>query len=133
MLKRMKHTEEIDNTYHLIKFALETRFEKVQVDSIMEIIWKTPNPIVAAHKLLGIYISPVINAECHPDVNKQELDKKIIGYDEWKDEVEYEYTAFVDKDDEKDHHGNPVKHDKTYCISNRRRVMSVKRWNTGSW
>ena len=128
MLKLMKHTENTDELYELIKFALETKFEKIQVTSIMEIIWKTPNPIVAAHKLLGIYISPVINAECHPEVNKQELDKKFISYDEWKDEIEYEYTAFVDKDDEKDYHGNPIKQAKTYY-----RTMSVKRWNTGSW
>ena len=128
MLKLMKNTENKDELYELIKFALGTKFEAIQIPSIMEIIWKTPNPIVAAHKLLGIYTFPVINVECHPDVNKQELDKKAIAYDEWKDEIEYEYTAFVDKDDEKDHHGNPVKHAKTYY-----RVMSLKRWNTGSW
>ncbi len=128
MLKLMKNTENTNEMYRLIKFALETKFEAPQVNSIMEIIWKTPNPIVAAHKLLGIYVTPVINEECHPDVTKQELDKKFIAYDEWKDEIEYGYTAFVDKDDEKDHHGNPVKHAKTYY-----RNMSLKRWNTGSW
>jgi hypothetical protein len=128
MLKLMKNTENTNEMYELIKFALETKFEAPQVNSIMEIIWKTPNPIVAAHKLLGIYVTPVINEECHPDVSKQELDKKFIAYDEWKDEIEYEYTAFVDKDDEKDHHGNPVKHAKTYY-----RNTSRKRWNTGSW
>lgn len=129
MLKLMKNTENKDELYELIKFALKTKFEDpIQLNSILEIIWKTPNPMVATHKLLGIYVAPVINEECHPDVCKQELDKKFIDYNEWKDEVEYEYTAFVDKDDEKDNFGSPVKHAKTY-----HRTMSLKRWNTGSW
>lgn len=121
-------SSEMNEMYHIIKFALESKFEsKVQVNSLMEIIWVTPNPIVAAHKLLNLYVTAMINDECHPDVNIHELNKVFIGYDEWRDEVEYRYTAFVDGK-EKDNEGNPIKEPRDYI-----RVMSLKRWNTGGW
>ena len=75
----------------IIKAALEAKFVGVDVSPVVDVINATPNPIVAAEILLGLYVQPVL-PETLPDT-KTEVNRKIIAYDRFKNEVKYSYNS----------------------------------------
>lgn len=75
----------------IIKAALEAKFVGMDVSPVVDVINATPNPIVAAEILLGLYEQPVL-PETLPDT-KTEVNRKIIDYDRFKNEVEYSYNS----------------------------------------
>ena len=75
----------------IIKAALEAKFVGVDVSPVVDVINATPNPIVAAEILLGLYVQPVL-PEILPDT-KTEVNRKIIDYDRFKNEVKYSYNS----------------------------------------
>ena len=75
----------------IIKAALEARFIGMDVSPVVDVINATPNPIVAAEILLGLYVQPVL-PETLPDT-KTEVNRKIIDYDRFKNEVKYSYNS----------------------------------------
>ena len=75
----------------IIKAALEAKFVGMDVSPVVDVINATPNPIVAAEILLGLYVQPVL-PETLPDT-KTEVNRKIIDYDRFKNEVEYSYNS----------------------------------------
>ncbi len=75
----------------IIKAALEAKFAGMDVSPVVDVINATPNQIVAAEILLGLYEQPVL-PETLPDT-KMEVNRKIIDYDRFKNEVEYSYNS----------------------------------------
>ena len=75
----------------IIKAALEAKFVGMDVSPVVDVINATPNTIVAAEILLGLYVQPVL-PETLPDT-KTEVNRKIIDYDRFKNEVKYSYNS----------------------------------------
>lgn len=75
----------------IIKAALEAKFVGMDVSPVVDVINATPNPIVAAEILLGLYEQPVLPVTL-PDT-KTEVNRKIIDYDRFKNEVKYSYNS----------------------------------------
>jgi hypothetical protein len=76
----------------IMKAALTGKFGAEAVPSIMEVIGNTPNAVMAAEILLGVY-TPIELVEV---INNKRL-KTLVNVDEWNNRVTYRYEEVVTK------------------------------------
>ena len=75
---------------------LSMKFPELNINSLMEVINATPNPVIATEILCGIYEEPVF-------VNHQEKQDKNYGvltfksFNKWSQQVSYSYVRNVTK------------------------------------
>lgn len=76
----------------IMTVALTGKFGADAVPSIMEVIGNTPNAVMAAEILLGVY-TPIELVEV---INYKKL-KALVHLDEWNNRVTYSYEEMVSK------------------------------------
>jgi hypothetical protein len=78
----------------IMKVAFTAMYPSMNIDTLLEVINATRNPVIAAEKLLGIYEEPVLLMYWRPE--NPEKSRKLIGFS-WnvveRDQVEYEYQS----------------------------------------
>jgi hypothetical protein len=107
----------------IIEVALTSKFGAEAVPSLMEVISATPNDVMAAKILLGVYEQPKLP---NTVFNEQGLEKTLDGVDYWRITVFYSYQEevrrhmYVDKDTDTSliTVDNYMEYDKDYGVSN---------------
>jgi len=77
----------------IIKVALEGKFGADAVQSIIEIVNATPNPIMATEILLNVY-TPIVLL---PQITSGKQVRTLVSSDEWTNSVTYTYEEEVVK------------------------------------
>lgn len=73
----------------IIAVALKAQFPGINIDAVLEVINATPNPVVAAETLLGIYEEPIIAN--HSMVERNAV-CRFVSFDKYKQRVSYKYS-----------------------------------------
>lgn len=74
----------------IIQELLKMKFPNVDTNSLMEIIFATPNPEIATEIMCGVYVEPTVGL--HTRVQHKDRGLCIFtSYDKWSDEIKYSY------------------------------------------
>ena len=107
----------------IIKQALASKFDAQTIETLMEVIYATPNGNVAVELLLGFYEEPVINPEpcskVFPPDRYSEM--QIVRYDKWEDKVHYTCKVKTENSLGEVHYRDE------------KSSVQRKRWNDGMW
>ena len=78
----------------IIRCALESKYQGINFDALLDVINATPNNEVATLKLLGLYQRPILltGRNTHPTYDNRPGKFVIIDYNEYQDRVTYKGT-----------------------------------------
>jgi hypothetical protein len=96
MKKSRKNNDEPPMADKIIRALLNLKFPSVPIDTLMKIINSTPDSVRATEMLTGLYQKPIIESfPCDKFVqnNKRKVGFAVISFDEWSDEVHYQYNS----------------------------------------
>ncbi len=74
----------------IIAAALKAQFSGINIDTIMDVINATANPVVATEVLLGIYEEPNIAYQSMVEKDKVCI---FVSFDKYKERVSYKYNS----------------------------------------
>jgi len=83
----------INKMNKLSRLLLEKSIVGVDINALIEILDATPNPEMAVEIVLGVYEAPEISETPMYDMGKQKDFVRMVSYDKWSDEVNYEYRS----------------------------------------
>jgi|DEB0MinimDraft_4_1074332.scaffolds.fasta_scaffold102758_2 hypothetical protein len=80
----------------LIKIILEEKFLNIDINALVEIVYATPNPIVATEILCGVTHEPSLpKTSCSPQLQGDgDTLRTFESYDKWSREVKYSYDIY---------------------------------------